>query len=362
MLVHICCSVDSHFFLQRLRREFPEERLIAFFYDPNIHPYSEYRLRLLDVQRSCKRLGIPLIEGEYDYESWLQAVRGLEHEPEKGKRCQVCFDHRLQEAARQAKALGERRYTTTLLVSPLKSQQQLQASARKIDRALGTQFVFVDYRSGGGTQEQARVSKQERLYRQNYCGCFFGLAIQRAQQERFMDEMIEPITHQVLPNSIEERLQLYQRRLDLEEEGIEYTILRQRLLNYRLLQGWVRVQGEVVPSYIFTYSLLRHKRAKVRIEEIVDGVGIGNRDEVRVIDLNLLNFLARSNFSSTKELYFKGLLPQEETRIRQELGLGCYDLSPLIVLDKIPTKLEIYLDAITYTDVREKLLTRKSDA
>ena len=92
MLVHICCSVDSHFFLEKLQADYPEEMLTGFFYDPNIHPYSEYRLRYLDVQRSCKKLGIDLIEGEYDYETWMDAVRGLEKEPEKGKRCEVCFD------------------------------------------------------------------------------------------------------------------------------------------------------------------------------------------------------------------------------------------------------------------------------
>lgn len=99
MLVHICCSVDSHFFLQKLQLEYPEETLIGFFYDPNIHPFSEYSLRLLDVKRSCQKLGIVLHVGEYDYEGWIEAVRGLENEPEKGKRCLVCFDNRLEKTA-----------------------------------------------------------------------------------------------------------------------------------------------------------------------------------------------------------------------------------------------------------------------
>ncbi|MDD3060891.1 MAG: epoxyqueuosine reductase QueH, partial [Sulfurimonas sp.] len=50
MLVHICCSVDSHFFLEKLQHDYPDEKLTGFFYDPNIHPYSEYQLRLLDVE------------------------------------------------------------------------------------------------------------------------------------------------------------------------------------------------------------------------------------------------------------------------------------------------------------------------
>jgi len=66
MLVHICCSVDSHYFLQRIQEEYPNEELVGFFYDPNIHPFSEYKLRLYDVKHSCSKLGIKLIEGPYD--------------------------------------------------------------------------------------------------------------------------------------------------------------------------------------------------------------------------------------------------------------------------------------------------------
>jgi predicted adenine nucleotide alpha hydrolase (AANH) superfamily ATPase len=122
MLVHICCSVDSHFFLEKLQKDYPNEKLIGFFYDPNIHPYSEYQLRLLDVKRSCKKLGIELLEGEYDFESWMEAVRGLENEPEKGRRCEACFDKRFERSFQKALELGEKTVTTTLLVSPLKSQ------------------------------------------------------------------------------------------------------------------------------------------------------------------------------------------------------------------------------------------------
>ncbi len=356
MLVHICCSVDSHFFLERLKREFPDEELVGFFYDPNIHPYSEYRLRLLDVQRSCKKLGIPLIEGEYDYESWLQAVRGLENEPEKGERCMVCFDKRLKVAAKKAKELGHQRYTTTLLVSPLKSQEQLKRSGAEVDKELGTQFVFVDYRSGGGTQEQARVTKEEQLYRQDYCGCLFGLSQQRAKQEVIMDEMIEPVTRQILPGSIQERLELYTERMELEENEIEYRILRHRFLNYRLLRGFVRVEKQVVPSYITLYSLLRRDYAKARVEFEADGVAYANRDEIRVIDLQKLNSTLGTRFENVKELYFQGLSFTQELSLRQSVGLGECDLSPLIVLDKIPQRFEIYIHATTYKDVREKLL------
>ncbi len=359
MLVHICCSVDSHFFLEKLKEKYPNEELVGFFYDPNIHPYSEYRLRLLDVERSCKRLGIPLLEGEYDYEEWLKAVRGLENEPEKGERCRVCFDRRLEVAARKAKELGHKRYTTTLLVSPLKSQEQLQASAAHVDRELGTEFVFEDFRSFGGTQQQAKVTKEQKLYRQDYCGCIFGLSQQRAKQEVIMDEMLCPVTQRILPASIEERLAMYTRRMELEEQGIDYTIVRKRFLNYRLLRAFVRVDKKVVPSYILSYSHLRRDYAKARIEEIVDGVGYANRDEIRVIDIGFLHRYV--DVQDMQALYFRGLEWNVEQRIRRDID-GEYSLSPIVVLDTIPNRFEIYIEAVSYKDVREELRIKDANA
>ena len=89
LLVHICCAPDALYFLKKLREDFPNKEMVGFFYDPNIHPYEEYRLRLVETKRICRDLGIPLIEGEYDVESWMDSVKGLENEPERGERGSV---------------------------------------------------------------------------------------------------------------------------------------------------------------------------------------------------------------------------------------------------------------------------------
>ena len=163
MLVHICCSVDSHYFLQKLQSDYPQEKLTGFFYDPNIHPYSEYYLRLLDVRRSCKMLGIDLIEGEYDVENWLEAVRGLEHEPEKGSRCSVCFDRRFEVTAEQASQMGERSFTSTLLTSPKKSLKQLKTAGDALAQREGITCIAPDYRKSSGTQEQNLLARADAL-------------------------------------------------------------------------------------------------------------------------------------------------------------------------------------------------------
>ncbi len=361
MLVHICCSVDSHFFLEKLQADYPKEKLTGFFYDPNIHPYSEYRLRYLDVQRSCKTLDIDLIEGEYDVENWLDAVRGLENEPEKGKRCEVCFDKRFDVSAHKALELGEKKMTTTLLVSPLKSQQQLKASGDAFYESHGVEFIAVDYRANGGTQDQSRVTKEQQLYRQDYCGCLFGLTMQREQQDRLMDEMFSPISNQILPASIEERLAMYEKRVALEDRGIAYRIVKEKFLNYRQFSCKVVLgKTEVVPAYALSYSTLPRKKAQGRIEYAIENIHYMNRDEIRFIDLVTFNSLSNGNFSSVTELIFNPPSLENEQQIRLKLSTSMLDLTPFIVVDKIRDgKTTLYLDTKVYEDTKERLIILK---
>jgi len=357
MLVHICCSVDSHFFMEKLQQEFPDEKLVGFFYDPNIHPYSEYQLRLLDVQRSCKKLEIELIEGEYDFEKWMNAVRGLEKEPEKGARCEVCFDRRFEVSAYKALELGETSMTTTLLVSPLKSQEQLKKSGDAFHATHGVEFIAFDYRKNGGSNDQSRVSKEEQLYRQDYCGCIFGLTMQRDQQHRLMDEMFSPISRKILPASIEERLELYTRRMELEDQNIPYRIIKERFLNYRLLRASVKVSSESIPSYPLFYSTISRTSTEGKIDFEIDGQFFLNREEVRLITLDTFNTLTSLNYQNTQELMFNAPLIETEITLRSHLTGNPFNTSAIIVVDQIPTaKITLILEIKTYDDTKEKLI------
>lgn len=357
MLVHICCSVDSHFFMEKLQQEYPEEKLVGFFYDPNIHPYSEYRLRLLDVERSCKKLGIELIIGQYDFEDWMNAVRGLEKEPEKGARCEVCFDRRFEVSAHKALELGETSMTTTLLVSPQKSQDQLKKSGEVFHASHGVEFIAFDYRKNGGTNDQSRVSKEERLYRQDYCGCIFGLTLQRDQQHRLMDEMFSPLSKQILPASIEERLDLYSKRMDLEEENIPYKIIRERFLNYRLIRASVKTEGKTIPSYPLIYSTINRTRTEGKIDFEQGGQHFLTREEVRFITLSTFNTLTSSTYLNTQELMFNALDVNAEIALRSQLTKSTFNTSAIVVVDEIPTsKITLLLETKIYEDTREQLI------
>ncbi len=357
MLVHICCAVDSHYFLQKLRESYPEEKLIGFFYDPNIHPYSEYQLRLLDVKRSCKMLNIELIEGEYDTESWLKAVRGLEHEPEKGARCSVCFDHRFEASAQKAQILGEYSFTSTLLTSPKKSLTQLQKAGDSLAKKYGLEFVAPDYRKASGTQEQNMMAKEDALYRQDYCGCIYGLTMQREQQERLADELFVSISGQIQPESIEARIALYEKRWEHEEQNIPHKIIKQRFLNWRLLSALLRVRKEVIPAHFLPYSTLKGDYSRGKIDYAIDQVHYMSRDEVRFVSLEHYNHLCGTDYESVQSLIFSPPFFETELKVRHLLESGFFSLSAILIVDEIPDKkIEILCQSKVYSDVREVLL------
>jgi len=288
----------------------------------------------------------------------MQAVRGLEKEPEKGARCEVCFDKRFEVSAQKALSLGEDKITTTLLVSPLKSQEQLKKSGDAFYEKYGVEFIAVDYRANGGTQDQSRVTKEEQLYRQDYCGCIYGLTMQREQQERLMDEMFSPISNTTLPASIEERLEMYKHRIELEDKNIEYKIIKEKFLNYRQFNlKLIKGKKEVIESYALVYSTLARKKAQGRIEFEDKNIHYFNREEIKFIDLAYFNSLCKSNYKNIKELIFNPLSFDEELKIRSLVEPNNYSLSPIIVVQTITdAKLTLILDAKTYEDTREKLL------
>lgn len=358
MLVHICCSVDSHFFLQKLQQAYPTQTLVGFFYDPNIHPFSEYELRLLDVKRSCAKLGIPLHVGDYNYEGWLEAVRGLEQEPEKGKRCQVCFDNRLEASAQKALELGEKVLTTTLLTSPKKSLDQLEKALRAIADRYHLEIVAPDFRKGGGTQEQFALAKASMLYHQDYCGCLFALGVQRAQQQRFADELSTPLRPQILPSSIEERILLYEKVMALEAQHKQFRLVREKFLNYRLQRAWIKNSDhKIIPSYVLFYSTCKKENVKGVVEFIHEGVGFFSKEEARLITLETFNAYAKTTYASVKEMLQTPPSIECEMAFRTHLmgSLG-FSLSPLIVLDEVHTgTYTLFLQSKTYHDIRENL-------
>ncbi len=338
---------------------YPQKKLIGYFYDPNIHPYSEYRLRLLDVQRSCDKLGIELLEGEYDYEGWIEAVRGLENEPEKGKRCSICFDNRLINTALKALEIGEKEITTTLLTSPKKSIEQLRKNADEIEKKYALRVLTPDFRKSGGTNEQFAMAKRDMLYHQNYCGCLFALSAQRESQNRLKDELMSPITQQILPSCIEDRIDLYEDVIKCENSGINFRLRRESFLNYRLLRAFVKEEKNMaVPSYFLFYSKLSREFVKGKISYIEEGIGYFNKENILFLSLEKFNNIAKTEYKNINEMMKCPLRINDEMRVRASVSSTFLPtLFPIIILDEIKIqKYEIHLNSIIYEDVRENLV------
>ncbi len=361
MIVHICCSVDSHYFLQKLKLDFPDEKIIGFFYNPNIHPYSEYLLRLQDVKRSCKILDIKLIEGKYEFQKWLEITKGFENTPEKGKRCELCFDDRLEETAKLAANLNHSKYTTTLLMSPKKSHKQILERIQNIDKKYNTQFVLLNYRKNDGIKYQNIQVKKNYLYRQDYCGCFYALISQRETQKIFCDELISPINKAVLPASIEEKIKFYQNVEEMQNSGKRFNIAKERFLNYRILLAKVSIQNKVIPSHFLFYSTLKKEKITGKIDFKKGNISYLDKEGIKFIDLKTYNALANAYYKTVKELAFSQDSYLYDKKVRMKIAKNSYDLSSIIVIEDteiaIRQKIEIFLKYSVYEDIREILVT-----
>jgi epoxyqueuosine reductase len=166
ILLHTCCAPCATACTERLIASGSETLL--FFSNSNIYPEEEYLKRLENAVKLAAILNLKIQEDRYDHEEWLRHIRGLEDEPEQGRRCMKCFGFSLSRAARAAEILNFPAFTTTLTVSRHKPSQMI-FEAGKIFPA----FKPFDFKKQNGYSRSIELSKVYGLYRQNYCGCEF---------------------------------------------------------------------------------------------------------------------------------------------------------------------------------------------
>ena len=170
LLLHGCCAPCVTHCYRLLEKDY---NVTVYFYNSCIHPKEEYDKRLGAMQQLAEKWDIPLIAGPYRPDTWFQRVKGLEAEPEGGRRCTVCYRERLEETARTAAENSFHYFTTTLSISPHKNAADINTIGSRIAEQTGLLFYRADFKKQNGFRESCRLSKQEGLYRQNYCGCTF---------------------------------------------------------------------------------------------------------------------------------------------------------------------------------------------
>ena len=177
VLLHSCCAPCSGAILECLLEN--GVKPVVFFSNSNIDSREEFDKRLEEIRRYCHSLGVELVADKYDHDSWLSTVKGLENEPERGRRCLKCFRYRLERAARFAAAGEFELLTTSLASSRWKSLEQVDEAGRsavvEANGGSGTDLQWwpQNWRKGGLQPRRDEIIREQGFYNQNWCGCEF---------------------------------------------------------------------------------------------------------------------------------------------------------------------------------------------
>jgi len=174
LLLHSCCAPCSGEIMEALVNSAIDFSI--FFYNPNIHPRTEYMLRKEENVRFAQKHNIPFIDADYDAPAWFERAKGMEHEPERGIRCTMCFDMRFEVTAQYAHDHGYTLFSSSLGISRWKNMDQINGSGvRAAQKFPNMAYWTFNWRKGGGSARMITIAKQERFYQQEYCGCAYSL-------------------------------------------------------------------------------------------------------------------------------------------------------------------------------------------
>lgn len=186
VLLHTCCAPCSSAIIEAMVSNGITP--VIYYCNPNIYPREEYEIRKNECTRYAQSLGLEIVDADYDHENWLETVKGLENEPERGGRCLKCFKLRLLRTAEYARKRGIKVITTTLASSRWKSLEQIDEAGfwacRKASEGgssttseMSGPVIWWDrnWRKGGLQERRQQIIKEYDFYNQLYCGCEFSM-------------------------------------------------------------------------------------------------------------------------------------------------------------------------------------------
>jgi predicted adenine nucleotide alpha hydrolase (AANH) superfamily ATPase len=175
ILVHTCCAPCATYTVKKLKHDGFDP--IGYFYNPNIHPFTEYRRRLETLQHYAKAVDLDVVyRDEYMLEEFIKEALEVED------RCRLCYTIRLKETACKASDMGIPVFTSTLLISPYQKHEMINDIASRVASDYGVDFHYQDFRNG--YTQTFQLCRDLGLYRQPYCGCIF------SEKERYYRKLI----------------------------------------------------------------------------------------------------------------------------------------------------------------------------
>ena len=180
VLLHTCCAPCSSAIIEAMLQNGMTP--VIYYCNPNIYPHQEYEVRKEECTRYAQALGLEIVDADYDHANWLEAVKGMEGEPERGGRCLKCFKLRLLRTAEYARSRGIKVITTTLASSRWKSLDQIYeagawacAEINKIPAETDVVWWDQNWRKNGLQERRLQILKEFDFYNQLYCGCEFSM-------------------------------------------------------------------------------------------------------------------------------------------------------------------------------------------
>ena len=174
LLLHSCCGPCSSYVIEYLSNYFD---ITVFYYNPNIAPIDEYlkrkneQLKLINEIKTKNK--VCFLDCDYEGNKFDEIAKGLESEPERGKRCSKCYFLRLEKVAQVAKENNFDFFGTTLTVSPYKDSERINNMGRLLESKYKISYLFSDFKKKNGYKRSIELAKQYNLYRQDYCGCIY---------------------------------------------------------------------------------------------------------------------------------------------------------------------------------------------
>ena len=171
ILLHSCCGPCSSYVIQYLSNWFD---ITVIYYNPNISPDREYFKRKEEQIRLINDLGKgKFLDCDYDNDRYDALIKGLEREPERGKRCKVCYWMRMEKTAEIAANNNFDYFCTTLSVSPYKNAMWINEIGEELQEKYNIKWLYSDFKKKDGYKSSILLSNKYNLYRQNYCGCIY---------------------------------------------------------------------------------------------------------------------------------------------------------------------------------------------
>ena len=174
LLLHSCCGPCSSYVISYLTNYFD---ITILYYNPNIYPYDEYLKRKQEQIKLINEIdcsnNLDIMDCDYDNDLYEKCIIGLENEPERGNRCMVCYNLRMEKTAKMAKEYSYDYFCTTLSVSPYKNAEWINEIGEKLQNKYNINWLYSDFKKKDGYKQSILLSKKYNLYRQDYCGCIY---------------------------------------------------------------------------------------------------------------------------------------------------------------------------------------------